>query len=176
MRSTRRATLHVEAVEPRHLLSTLAPPAPAPTAAHVSPLIVPAPLLLTGQVRGTALVRSGIPDAGDQYTLRGAGRVGPVGPVNLRGLVQSTSITGGPTGAVTLSNRFGSAELRVIGAPTPSDATPAKVFDFEVTRATGRFARLLGTGGVLELATGRPGRAGYATFRLGINPVVIAAV
>lgn len=175
MRTHRRVSPLVEAVEPRHLLSTVAPAAPAATAPQVAPLIFPAPLLLTGQVRGIALVRAGLPDAGDQYTLRGAGRVGPVGMVNLRGLVQTTSIAGQPTGVVRLSDRSGVAELRITGSPTPSDATPATVFDFEVTRATGRFARLIGTGGVLELTMGRPGRAGFASFRLGINPVVILA-
>lgn len=172
MRRIRRATFRVEPVEPRHLLSTLAPVPPA-VAGEVSTRIFPPPLLLTGEVRGTAWVRRGIPDVGTLYMLSGAGRVSPLGQVNAQGFIQTTSLTGQPLGTVTLSNRFGAVQLRVTGRPPTAGMTAPEVFTFEVTRATGQFARLAGTGGVMELAVGRVGRSGLATFRLGINPVII---
>jgi hypothetical protein len=174
MRRTRHASLHVEPVESRNLLGTLAP-APQAVAGEVSASTFPAGPLLTGEVRGTSLVRRGVPDAGDIYTLRGAGRVGPLGQVDARGVLQTTSLTGQPTGTVTLSNRFGVVEVRITGRPTTGGATSTETFNFEVTRATGRYARLGGTGGVIELAVGRTGSGGLANFRMGINPVDILA-
>ncbi len=174
MRTTRRARIQVEPIESRNLLSTFAQ-IPRAVAGVVSPQIAPPPLMITGQVRGTASVRHGLPDAGDMYTLRGKGRVEPLGQVNARGFLQTTSLTGRPIGTVTLSNRFGMVEMNITGRPTTNDATSPGVFNFQVSRATGRFARLGGTGGFIELVVGRTGRGGSASFRMDVNlnPFVI---
>lgn len=172
MTKSRRASVQVEPIEPRRLLSSLAPATRA-VAGEVSVRVFPPPLLLTGEVRGTAVVRRGIPDVGTMYTLRGSGRVGPMGQVNAQGFLQTTSLSGRPLGTVTLANRFGAVQMKVTGLPTTADGTTTQVFNFEVTRATGRYARLAGTGGVMELTAGRTGDGGLANFRLGINPVVI---
>lgn len=172
MRATRQASLQVEPIEARVLLSTAASVRHA-AAAEVSPLIYPPPLLVTGEARGMALVRRGVPDVGDHYTLRGTGRVGPLGLVNVQGTIQTTSLNGQPIGSVTLSNRYGVVEMRITGRAGANGGAQPGSFNFEVTRATGRHANLAGTGGVIELAVGNAGRNGLANFRMGINPVVI---
>ena len=163
-------------MESRNLLSTVAPNPGAvavAVAGRISTQIYPPPFLLTGVVRGTASVQHGIPDVGDLYTLRGTGRVGPMGQVNARGHIQTTSLTGRPIGTVELSNRFGLVEMKITGRPTTNGATSPGVFNFQVTRATGHFVHLNRTGGVIEVAAGRTGRGGVATFHMDINPVVI---
>ncbi len=172
MRTTRRASIQVEPIESRSLLSTVAP-MPQAVAGEISTRIFPPPLLLTGEVRGTASVHRGIPDVGNMYQLRGTGRVGPMGQVSARGFIQTTSLTGQPIGTVTLSNRFGMVEMKITGRPFTNSASSFEEFRFAVTRATGRYAGLGGTDGFIELAVGRAGRGGQAYFRMGINPVIL---
>jgi len=173
MRPKRRASLQVEPMESRSLLSSVAP-IPHAAAGEVSTRIFPTPLFIAGEVRGRALVQHGIPDVGDLYRLRGFGHVSPMGPVNAQGFIQTTSLTGRAIGTVTLSNRFGMVEMRINGRQTTNTPSP-EVYNFEVSRATGRYARLGGTGGFIELAVGRAGRGGQASFRMGINlnPVML---
>ena len=91
----------------------------------------------------------------------------PDGRVSVRGSIQTTSFAGEPSGTVTLANRFGSVELRITGRSGPEGSD----YRFEVASATGRFANLKGTGGVLELTA--PVEPGRGRFRMEINQFVI---
>lgn len=173
MRSSRRVSIQVEAIESRALLSAIAPVQAHP-AAEVAPQIYPPPLLLTGHVRGGGFVRHDIPDAGSMYVLQGTGRVGPMGRVSAQGVFQTTSLAGQPIGNLTLTNRFGQVELQLTGRTgTPSSGLPEE-WEFTVTRATGQYAGLEGTGGNLELHV-RWAPDGSLSFRMDINPVIILA-
>jgi len=159
MRTFRRFSPQVEGVESRALLSG---------GASVAPMIFPPPVLVRGQARGAVVVFPSIPDVGTRYALSGVGDMSPMGRVSVRGSIQTTSFAGQPTGTVTLANRFGSVELRVTGR-TGQDGSNA--YQFEVASATGRFAHLNGTGGVLELTA--PNAPGRGRFRMDINRFVI---
>jgi hypothetical protein len=159
MRTSQRFSPRVEGVESRALLSG---------GADVAPMIFPPPVLVRGHAHGSVVVFPSIPDVGTRYVLSGTGDVSPMRRVAVRGSIQTSSFAGQPGGTVTLANRFGGVELRITGraGPEGSDA-----YQFEVASATGRFAYLKGTGGVLELTAPDEPRRGR--FRMDINPFVI---
>lgn len=159
MRTSRRFSPQVEGVESRALLSG---------GTHTVPMIFPPPLLVHGQARGAVVVSPSIPDVGTRYVFSGAGDISPMGRVSVRGSIQTTSFTGQPTGTVTLANRFGSVELRIAGRAGPDGSN---AYLFQVASATGRFANLNGTGGVLELTA--PNEPGRGRFRMDINRFAI---
>jgi hypothetical protein len=173
MRASRRASIQVEAIESRALLSAIGP-GPAHAAAEVAPQIYPPPLLLTGQVRGGGFARHDIPDAGSVYFLQGTGRVGPMGRVSAQGVFETTSFAGQPIGHLVLTDRHGQVELQLIGRPATSPSDLPQEWNFTVTRATGQYDHLEGTGGKLELHVGWAPNGSLA-FRMEINPVVILA-
>lgn len=170
MRTSRRVAPHVEGIESRVLLSTVAPSVAAPPV--VAPTIYPPPLLVTGQARGLALVRTGVPDVGNQYLLQGIGAVSPMGRVFVDASIQTSSFTGEPIGQVTITNALGSVELAITGR-TPGSSGGSETFQFVVKTATGPYANLEGTGGVLELTIHPAGTDGWATFAMAINPIII---
>jgi hypothetical protein len=159
MRTSRRATPRVEGIESRALLSG----APA-----VAPMIFPPPVLVSGHAEGAALIFPDTPDVGTRYVLLGTGEVNEMGRVFVHGELQTSSFSGRPIGTVTLENEFGSVVLEITDRPSP--AVP-DAFRFVVSSATGRFAHLEGTGGVLELRVS--GAGGTGTFEMDINPFII---
>jgi hypothetical protein len=159
MRTSQRFSPGVEGVESRALLSG---------GADVAPMIFPPPVLVRGQAQGSVVVLPSVPDVGTRYVLSGAGNVSPMGRVSVRGSIQTSSFTGQPAGMVTLASRFGNVELRITGRAGPEDSD---AYRFEVASASGRFAHLKGTGGVLDLTA--PDEPGRGRFRMEINQFVI---
>jgi hypothetical protein len=83
-----------------------------------------------------------------------------------------------PVGAgparVTLSNRDGVVELELTRTSWRPGTAHTALYQFRVTRATGRYAALMATGGIAELSLSRVPRRGTPTFTLNINPVLPA--
>jgi hypothetical protein len=131
-------------------------------------MIFPPPLLVRGHAQGAVAVFPSVPDVGTRYVFSGTGNMSPMGRVLVRGSIQTSSFTGQPAGMVTLANQFGRVQLQITGRAGPDGSNS---YQFEVASATGRFANLEGTGGVLELKA--PDRVGRGRFEMEINPFII---
>lgn len=118
---------------------------------------------LAGHLQGPAVHRRGTPDEGLIYKLQGLGRLDALGPVHVKGEVNTSFITGRFIGLVTFANRFGSVEIEVENSFTPRDD-----FAYIVRSASGRYADMLDDEGTLNLAIRRQGT--QARFRMDIDP------
>jgi hypothetical protein len=146
VRRVRRASIGVESMEGRVVLST------------VSAMVLPTQgslvrgvnyLYLQGSAQGSTNRVVGNPDVGTAVMIHGLAQLSSQGKMQVSGYFHGTGFiaNGGLTGTLKLSNGKGSVTLQLQGPSVPGFTAPTSgTYQFTVQKGTGAFSHDIGSG------------------------------
>lgn len=114
---------------------------------------------LSGEARGTYVLRMANPDVGKTYLFTGIpGPLSPLGRSKLTGTIQAPGFiaNGHSLGTLFVTNAYGSLTLRVTGPAHPGGPPYPSVFNYTITHGTGRYKGDTGTGYIALSLTPSP--------------------
>ena len=114
---------------------------------------------LSGEARGTYVLKMANPDVGKTYLFTGIpGPLSPLGRSKPTGTIQAPGFiaNGRSLGTLLVTNAFGSLTLHVTGPAHPGGPPFPSVFNYTITHGTGRYKGHTGTGYIALSLTPSP--------------------